>query len=83
VFVADGGKRYITAVQVDPDGAFNGGRGPKASAVVTPRGEKVAVQIGWEAQKGCGAIHARHELELRPDDPACTPPKPAGKIFSR
>jgi len=83
VFEADGGKRFITAVQVDPDGPFGGGRGPKASAVVTPGGDRVTVQISWEARKGCGAIRARQDLELRPDDPACTPPKPAGKIFSR
>jgi len=86
VFEADAGQRYITAVQVDPDGAFSGGRGPKASAAVSPAGgkeRKVTVQIGWEARKGCGEIRASQTLTLSPDDPSCKPPKPAGKIFSK
>lgn len=86
VFEADAGERHITAVQVDPDGAFSGGRGPKASAAVSPAGgkeRKVTVQIGWEARKGCGGIQASQTLTLSPDDPTCKPPRPAGKIFSK
>lgn len=85
VFEADAGQRHITAVQVDPDGPFTGARGPRASAAVDPvkGGKGVSVRVGWQATRGCGTIKASNTLALRPDDPRCKPPKPAGKIFTK
>jgi hypothetical protein len=85
LFEAGEGVRFITAVQVDPDGPFEGGRGPKASALVSgTKGKNVSVQIRWSATKGCSSINAQTTIQLRTDDPDCKPPKPAGgKIFSR
>jgi hypothetical protein len=82
LFQAEAGKRFITALRVEPDGAFEGGRGPRASASVREtRGSTVPVEIRWSATKGCSAIKASTTVELRTDDPTCSPPKPAGKIF--
>lgn len=76
-------RRFITAVQVAPDGPFEGGRGPRASASVGPtRGEAVPVTLRWSATRGCGAIRASTTVTLRTDDPTCKPPRlTGGKIF--
>jgi len=82
VFQGECDRRYITAVQVEPDGPFSGARGPVASAVVSDgNGRKVPVQITWEATRGCSTVTAGVRVELVPDDPTCKPPRPAGKIF--
>lgn len=82
LYEAEADRRFITAVQVAPDGPFEGGRGPRASAsVAATRGFTVPVEIRWSATKGCSNIRASTMVELRSDDPTCKPPRPTGKIF--
>jgi len=84
------GERYITVVEVNPDGPTRGAGSPSASALVEEiqkrreSKEVVAlapVRVSWSASKGCGKLSSFSRLELRADDPGCHKPKGPGKLL--
>jgi len=87
----DGGNKYATAVQIEPDGPTRGATAPSASALVNevvlrPRGSSrvasVPVRVTWTAAKGCSKVSATTQLELAADDPGCTPPRAPLKLLT-
>lgn len=84
------GGRYVTAVEVEPDGPTRGGSSPSASASVldvfnaAAKGQAVVavapLLVSWSARKGCSSVGASTRLDLRADDPGCRKPKP-GKLL--
>jgi hypothetical protein len=78
----DGKDRYVTAVEVNPEGPTRGAGAPVASALVEePEKARVAVRVSWTADKGCGKVNAGTRVELRADDPSCQKPKGPGKLL--
>jgi hypothetical protein len=84
--------RYITAVQVEPDGPTQGGRSPEASATAEPtrineqEGNKLAmvpIRLTWSATSGCATVGDTRTVALRADSPGCKPPQNTLKIFDR
>jgi hypothetical protein len=87
VFDFKEGQRYLTAVQVEPDGPTEGGSSPEASAAVGEpvieegQGMTVPVNLTWSARAGCSKVTAGEQVKLASNDPACKPPSSKVKIF--
>jgi hypothetical protein len=84
------GERFITAVEINPDGPTRGAGSPTASALVEEIQKRregkdvvgmVPVRVSWSASKGCGKVSAVERIELRADDPACVKPKGPGRLL--
>ena len=84
------GERFITAVEVNPDGPTRGAGSPSASALVEEiqkrrEGKEVValapVRVSWNASKGCGKVSSVVRLELRADDKGCVKPKGPGRLL--
>jgi hypothetical protein len=87
----DGAGRYVTAVEVNPEGPTRGAGAPSASALVEElqsrkQGQQLVmvapVRVTWTASKGCGKVKAGVRLELRADDPACQKPRGPGRLLT-
>jgi hypothetical protein len=75
--------KFVTAVQVEPDGEASGASSPEATAVVgevTMRGRAPAaaatapLRVSWSARQGCGTIRTQTAVDLVADDPGCKAP---------
>ena len=86
----DGKEKFITAVEVNPEGPTHGAGAPSASALVEEAEKRhlgsvlvsaAAVRVSWTASKGCSKVEAATRLELRADDPGCQRPKGPGKLL--
>ncbi len=84
------GERFITAVEVNPEGPTRGAGSPSASALVEEiqkhrRGKEVVglapVRVSWSASKGCGKVSSAVRIELRADDPGCLKPRGPGRLL--
>jgi hypothetical protein len=89
--LADGGSKYVTAVQIEPDGSTSGVTAPSASARVQEmvlrdlgpgRVAAVPVRVTWTAAKGCSKVSATTQVELAANDPGCTPPRTQLKLLT-
>jgi hypothetical protein len=83
--------KFVTAVQVEPDGETTGASSPEATAVVGEvkvRGRApaaaatVPLRISWSARQGCGTIRTQTAVELLADDPSCKPPTLKTKLLT-
>lgn len=79
------GVRYVTAVEVVPEGKTRGASSPTATAAVgglerkgpgDKTHDQVHVTISWRAHKGCGQVEQTRRITLAADDPSCKSTQP-------
>jgi hypothetical protein len=83
--------KFITAVQLEPDGPTEGAHTPEASGAVLNlenRGRAtrvvavVPLRVSWGATKGCSKLASSIVVMLPADAPDCKPPAPKVKLLS-
>jgi len=83
--------KFITAVQLEPDGPTEGAHSPEASGGVLNlenRGSAtrvvavVPLRVSWGATKGCSKLASSIVVMLAADAPDCRPPAPKIKLLS-
>lgn len=83
--------KFVTAVQLDPDGATEGAHTPEASAgllnlVNRGSAERVLaaapLRVSWGATKGCAKVSSSKVIELAADAPDCKPPTSKLKLLT-
>jgi len=83
--------KFVTAVQLEPDGPTEGAHTPEASAGVlnmVNRGSTarvlavVPLRVSWGATKGCSKVASSIVMDLAADAPDCKPPAPKVKLLS-
>lgn len=87
----EGAGRYITAVEVSPEGPTRGAGAPSATALVEElqsqkQGRQLVmvapIRVSWSASKGCSKVNSSVRLELRADDPGCHKPRGPGRLLT-
>jgi hypothetical protein len=76
----DGTLRYITAVELEPEGDTVGASAPSATAAIgearrAGTASVLPLRVSWQASKGCEKTSAKTTVELRTDSELCRPPK--------